>query len=153
MAGSPARSPHTDASRPRARLEWSPIAEAAGYRVRVASDPGFKSIVLAEASLKPEWEGELPASGTLYWSVQATVGPPSEPERSEDSAAARPQSFKPHRIGLAAQILAQHVADQRPESVATMGIIFALPDRCIARQAAQDQQARVGVDAGRDGEF
>jgi hypothetical protein len=80
-------------SRPKFRLEWAPVGEASGYRVRVATDPDFKQVVLTESSLKPEWEGELQASGTLYWSVQATVGRPSDPVSGEDSTPARPQAF------------------------------------------------------------
>ncbi|MNT51601.1 hypothetical protein D3C72_1885730 [compost metagenome] len=62
--------------------------------------------------------------------------------------AMRQQGRQTFLIGLALQIQAQHLAQQHPEPVLRMRIVLAVRQRFFAGQAAQYQQARIGVDDG-----
>lgn len=74
------------AQKPVVRLQWSPVTEAAGYRLRVALDPEFKNKILDQSLSVPQWEGELPATGRLYWAVQSRAAQAPSPEDSPFTA-------------------------------------------------------------------
>lgn len=78
---------------------WEPVNEARGYRFRLATDPGFEAPIVDQWVSSPRWEGEVRATGTLYWSAQAVFGS-SKAERTEaDSMLAKPVMIQLAREG------------------------------------------------------
>ena len=67
-------------------LTWAPVPEAAGYRVRVAPDPGLRRPAVAKDVGEPRLEVELPRLGAWWWRVWARdangrLGASSAPRR------------------------------------------------------------------------
>lgn len=80
----------------RVRFEWAPVTEASFYRLKVGTDAELGKPILEQTLPAPFWEGELPASGALFWTVEAAL---ARAASSEDSKPSAVHAFQVSRSG------------------------------------------------------